>query len=58
MGLALMRAISPPQLARLEHIDLTTIALAILISIVATVCVGVIPAWRASGFNPVVELKH
>jgi putative ABC transport system permease protein len=58
LGLALMRAISPPQLARLEHIDLTTIALAILISIVATVCVGVIPAWRASGFNPVVELKH
>jgi putative ABC transport system permease protein len=57
LGLALERAILPPELSSLARMDGRSILLTVMLAMLATVITGLYPAWRASRTQPAWELK-
>lgn len=56
IGLAMVR-LQPGALAQLAHLDMTMLATTFVISIVATLVAGLIPAWRTCRIAPALQLK-
>jgi len=48
LGVAAERAILPSQLAHVAHVDLVLATQTLVLAVLATICVGIFPAWRAS----------
>lgn len=46
-----------PEIARLAHLDLSLVALTLLVAVVATVLAAFYPTWRASQVQPAWQLK-
>lgn len=55
-GLWLVRH-SPSDYARLAELDVAMLALTLGLSLVASLCAGLLPAWRAALVTPAVQLK-
>jgi putative ABC transport system permease protein len=55
-GLALVRR-QPDAFARLAHLDLTMLIATLVLSVVATLVAGLLPAWRACSITPALQLK-
>ncbi|MEO8810509.1 MAG: ABC transporter permease [Rhodanobacter sp.] len=47
----------PPQIAKLARLDLSLVALTLLVAIIATVLAAFYPAWRAARVQPAWQLK-
>jgi len=46
-----------PQIARLAHLDISLVALTLLLAITATVLAAFYPTWRAAQVQPAWQLK-
>jgi len=46
-----------PQIAQLAHLDLSLVALTLLVAIVATVVAAFYPTWKAAQVQPAWQLK-
>jgi len=46
-----------PEIARLAHLDLSLVAMTLLVAIVATVLAAFYPTWRAARVQPAWQLK-
>jgi putative ABC transport system permease protein len=57
LGLAGLRSLLSEQVNRLTHFGLTDIAIAVTLSVVATVLAGLYPTWRAAHVQPAWQLK-
>jgi putative ABC transport system permease protein len=57
LGLLLERAILPQDTARLTSLNLSMVVITLSVSVVATVCSGLYPSWRASRVQPAWQLK-
>ncbi|HTV77527.1 MAG TPA: ABC transporter permease [Steroidobacteraceae bacterium] len=57
LGLAADRAFVAGDLGRLAHLDEGVVTLALLVAVLATVCSGLYPTWRASQVQPGLQLK-
>jgi len=57
LGLAGERAILPRGIERLAHLDAGLVLIAMATAIVAAICAGLYPTWRASGVQPAWQLK-
>lgn len=55
-GLALVRC-QPDAFARLAHLDLAMLITTMVLSVVATLVAGLLPAWRACSITPGLQLK-
>ncbi|MDQ8050306.1 ABC transporter permease [Luteibacter sp.] len=55
-GLALVRR-QPDAFARLAHLDLAMLVATLLLSVIATLIAGLLPAWRACSITPALQLK-
>ena len=55
-GLWLVRH-SPSDYARLAELDAAMLALTLGLSLLASLCAGLLPAWRAALVTPAVQLK-
>lgn len=55
-GLALVRR-QPDAFARLAHLDMTMLLATLLLSVIATLIAGLLPAWRACSVTPALQLK-
>ncbi|MBB4842021.1 putative ABC transport system permease protein [Paucibacter oligotrophus] len=55
-GLWLVR-LSPNSYAALAQMDLSMLGLSLLLSLLASVAAGLLPAWRAAGVTPALQLK-
>jgi putative ABC transport system permease protein len=56
LGLAMVR-MQPGALSQLAHLDLVMLAATFVISILATLAAGLIPAWRTCRIAPALQLK-
>jgi putative ABC transport system permease protein len=57
LGLAGVRLIVSPSTARLTHLSLTDIAIALSLAVCATTLAGLYPTWRAARVQPAWQLK-
>jgi putative ABC transport system permease protein len=57
LGLAGLRSLLSEQVNRLTHFGLTDIAIAVTLSVIATVLAGLYPTWRAAHVQPAWQLK-
>jgi putative ABC transport system permease protein len=57
LGLAGVRLIVSPSTARLTHLNLADIAIALLLAVFATTLAGLYPTWRAAQVQPAWQLK-
>lgn len=57
LGLTIERGILSDDIARLAHLDPGAVIMTLALSIVATVCSGLYPSWRASRVQPAWQLK-
>jgi len=57
LGLVGIRGVFPEEIARLARFDLQSMAITLTVALVATVCAGTYPAWRASRAQPAWQLK-
>jgi putative ABC transport system permease protein len=55
-GLWLVRS-SPNEYARLAELDAAMLALTLALALLASLCAGLLPAWRAALVTPAVQLK-
>ncbi|WP_243050733.1 ABC transporter permease [Dyella sp. RRB7] len=57
LGMLGVGMVFEPQIARLAHLDLSLVALTLLVAIVATVLAAFYPTWRAAQVQPAWQLK-
>ncbi len=57
IGMLGVGLIFDPGIARLAHLDLSLVALTLLVAIVATVLAAFYPTWRAAQVQPAWQLK-
>jgi putative ABC transport system permease protein len=57
LGLMGVRALQSEQIARLTHFSAADIAIAVILSVVATTLAGLYPTWRAAQVQPAWQLK-
>ena len=57
LGLIAERAILPRDIQRLATLDSGSVAITVAAAVLATVCAGIYPAWRASRVQPAWQLK-
>jgi putative ABC transport system permease protein len=57
LGLMGLRALLSEQTTRLTHLSATNMAIAVILSVVATVLAGLYPTWRAAQVQPAWQLK-
>ena len=57
LGLIGLRALLTEQISRLTHFSVSDIAIAISVSVVATMIAGLYPTWRAAHVQPAWQLK-
>jgi putative ABC transport system permease protein len=46
-----------PEIARLAHLDVSLVAMTLLVAVVATVLAAFYPTWRAAKVQPAWQLK-
>jgi putative ABC transport system permease protein len=57
LGLMMERSILSEELARLAHLNAGAVVITIALSVLATMCSGLYPSWRASRVQPAWQLK-
>lgn len=57
VGMASVGILFEPQIARLAHLNLSLVALTLLLALVATMVAAFYPAWRAARVQPAWQLK-
>ena len=57
IGLGVERAILSTDIARLAHLNAGMVAITLTLAVLATVCSGLYPTWRASRVEPAWQLK-
>ena len=57
VGISGVSLLFQPQIARLAHLDLSLVALTLLVAILATMAAAFYPAWRAAQVQPAWQLK-
>ena len=57
LGLGVERAILSKDIARLAHLNAGMVAITLTLAVLATVCSGLYPTWRASRVEPAWQLK-